>query len=416
MTDERSVGELLDELFGFESVAKRQTALEQYDRGELVRKARSRELLDVLKGVEAAEHAARKSAVRAVDTYVRRVESDALARARKQAGVVGPLKMERRYAAFLRMEAKAELLFEDFNGECSKGEVDRLVALARDNGCDIIVGVGGGKILDTAKAVAYYLESPVIICPTIASTDAPCSALSVLYTDDGQFDKYLFLKANPNIVLMDTTVIAASPVRLTVSGMGDALATYFEAQATHDADGGTCAGGKGGMAGLALAKLCYETLMADGVKAKVALEKGALTPAVEHIIEANTLLSGIGFESSGLAAAHAIHNGLTLLPECHGMYHGEKVAFGTIVQLVLEDAPTEKLEEVLGFCIELGLPVTMKELGVAEVTREQAMVVAEAACAPDDTMCNMPFEVTPEMVANAILGADALGHYYLMDE
>ena len=309
-----------------------------------------------------------------------------------------------------------ELVWEIFNGECSKGEVDRLVALARDNGCDIIVGVGGGKILDTAKAVAYYLESPVIICPTIASTDAPCSALSVLYTDDGQFDKYLFLKANPNIVLMDTTVIAASPVRLTVSGMGDALATYFEAQATHDADGGTCAGGKGGMAGLALAKLCYETLMADGVKAKVALEKGALTPAVEHIIEANTLLSGIGFESSGLAAAHAIHNGLTMLPECHVMYHGEKVAFGTIVQLVLEDAPTEKLEEVLGFCIELGLPVTMKELGVAEVTREKAMIVAEAACAPEDTMCNMPFEVTPEMVANAILGADALGHYYLMDE
>lgn len=110
MADERSVGELLDELFGFESVAKRQTALEQYDRGELVRKARSRELLGVLKGVEAAERAARKSAVRAVDGYVRRVEGAALARARKQAGVVGPLQMERRYAAFLRMEDKAELL------------------------------------------------------------------------------------------------------------------------------------------------------------------------------------------------------------------------------------------------------------------------------------------------------------------
>ena len=98
----------------------------------------------------------------------------------------------------------------------------------------------------------------------------------MLYTDDGQFDKYLFLKANPNIVLMDTTVIAASPVRLTVSGMGDALATYFEAQATHDADGGTCAGGKGGMAGLALAKLCYETLMAGGVKARSRWRRGAL--------------------------------------------------------------------------------------------------------------------------------------------
>ena len=110
MADERSVGELLDELFGFESVAKRQTALEQYDRGELVRKARSRELLGVLRGVEDAEHAARESAVRAVDTCVRRVESDALARARKQAGVVGPLQIKRRYAAFLRMEDKAELL------------------------------------------------------------------------------------------------------------------------------------------------------------------------------------------------------------------------------------------------------------------------------------------------------------------
>ena len=313
-------------------------------------------------------------------------------------------------------EAKAELLFEDFNGECSKGEVDRLVALARDNGCDIIVGVGGGKILDTAKAVAYYLESPVIICPTIASTDAPCSALSVLYTDRRPVRQVPLLEGKPQYRPYGYDGYRGEPGAPDGSGMGHALATYFEAQATHDADGGTCAGGKGGMAGLALAKLCYETLMADGVKAKVALEKGALTPAVEHIIEANTLLSGIGFESSGLAAAHAIHNGLTMLPECHGMYHGEKVAFGTIVQLVLENAPTEKLEEVLGFCIELGLPVTMKELGVAELTREQAMIVAEAACAPDDTMCNMPFEVTPEMVANAILGADALGHYYLMDE
>lgn len=110
MAEERSVGELLDEHFGFESVAKRQTALEQYDRGELLRKARSRELLGVIEGVEAAERAARESAVRAVDGYVRRVEFDSLARARKQVGVVGPLQMERRYAAFLRMEDKAELL------------------------------------------------------------------------------------------------------------------------------------------------------------------------------------------------------------------------------------------------------------------------------------------------------------------
>lgn len=310
-------------------------------------------------------------------------------------------------------EAKAELLFEDFNGECSKGEVDRLVALARDNGCDIVVGVGGGKILDTAKAVAYYLESPVIICPTIASTDAPCSALSVLYTDDGQFDKYLFLKANPNIVLMDTTVIAASPVRLTVSGMGDALATYFEAQATHDADGGTCAGGKGGMAGLALAKLCYETLMADGVKAKVALEKGALTPAVEHIIEANTLLSGIGFESSGLAAAHAIHNGLTMLPECHGMYHGEKVSFGVMTQLVLENGDPEEFEQVKAFMKSTGLPMTLGQLGIKEINPETLHKVAEIAAGPKESSKNLIPDITADDIYNAMLKADEIGREYL---
>ena len=312
-------------------------------------------------------------------------------------------------------DSAASVTFEEFNGECCDSEIDRICAVAQATGSDVIVGVGGGKVLDTAKAVAYKLGVPVVICPTIASSDAPCSALSVIYTEDGVFDRYLFLPSNPNIVLMDTTVIAASPVRLTVSGMGDALATYFEAQASVDSEGDTCAGGKATNAALALAKLCFDTLMADGVKAKVALEAGACTPAVERIIEANTLLSGIGFESCGLAAAHAIHNGMTQLPETHECYHGEKVAFGTLVQLVLENAPTEKLEEVLGFCMEVGLPVTLGELGVEDTSRERIMAVAESACAPSDTMGNMPFTVTPSMVCDAILAADALGRYYHLD-
>ena len=115
-------------------------------------------------------------------------------------------------------------VYEYFNRECSKNEINRLVDIMNEKGCDVVIGIGGGKILDTAKAVAYYKEAPVLICPTIASTDAPCSALSVIYTDDGVFEEYLFLPANPNMVLMDTEIIAKSPVRLTVSGMGDALA------------------------------------------------------------------------------------------------------------------------------------------------------------------------------------------------
>lgn len=310
--------------------------------------------------------------------------------------------------------AGAAHTYDNFNGECSQAEIDRLVEVFRASGADFVVGVGGGKIFDTAKAVAAAVDVPVVIVPTIAATDAPCSALSVIYTDDGQFKEYQFFKQNPNLVLMDTDVISKSPVRLTVSGMGDALATYFEARACKRSDATTCAGGHVTEAAMALARLCYETLIADGLKAKLALEAGACTESVEKIIEANTLLSGLGFESAGLAGAHAIHNGMTALPETHAFYHGEKVAFGTLTQLVLENA--EELYEVLDFCVEVGLPVTFAQLGVEDASWERVLEVAKLACAPTDTLGNMPFEVTPEKVASAMLAADAYGRAALGEE
>ena len=149
-----------------------------------------------------------------------------------------------------------------------------------------------------------------------------------------------------------------------------------------------------------------------GYSASLAVNAGACTPAVENIIEANTYLSGIGFESGGIAAAHAIHNGLTCIEETHGMYHGEKVAFGVLSQLVLENVSTEDLEEVVEFCINIGLPVTFEELGIKKLDEEKLMEAATLACAEGDTAHNMPFEVTPESVYNAMLAADRIGHYY----
>lgn len=309
-------------------------------------------------------------------------------------------------------KASIEGVFERFGGECSKKEIQRLGDVLKANNCRGVIGAGGGKTLDTAKAVAYYYKVPVLIVPTIASNDAPPSALSVLYTEAGEFDEYLVLPTNPDMVFMDTTIIAKAPVRLFVAGMGDALSTYFEGRACAIARAQTMAGGNSTIAAMGLAKLCYDTLLEDGYKAKLAVENKVATQAVDRIVEANTYLSGVGFESSGLAAAHAIHNGFTILEECHHMYHGEKVAFGTLVQLVLENAPEEELETVLDFLDRVGLPMTLAQIGVKEgdgFKEKKIMEVAKASCAEGESIHNMPFEVTPEQVYAAILTADALG-------
>lgn len=309
-----------------------------------------------------------------------------------------------------------------FNGQCSRGEIERLQKLAQEKNCDCTIGLGGGKALDTAKCVAQ--GDALIIVPTIAATDAPTSHSAVLYHEDGMFDDYAYFKQSPSVILIDTTVIANAPTRFLVSGMGDALATYFEARATRNAFAnvnaglpcgareGLCPTAKGTNAAMALAELSYKTLMREGKKAKEACDCNVVTPALENIIENNILLSGLGFESGGLAAAHAIYDGFTIFPETHKYFHGEQVAFGTICQLVLENAPIEELEEVLNFCMELGLPVCLHDIGVESYTDEELIEVAKKVCIPEESIHSMPFPITIEAVASAIKAADRIGANY----
>jgi len=296
-----------------------------------------------------------------------------------------------------------------FNGECSDEEIERLSGVARQFGCEVIVGMGGGKTLDTAKAVAYTLKVPIAIVPTIASTDAPCSALSVIYTPEGAFKRYLILPTNPNLVLVDTLVIANAPARFLVSGMGDALATWFEAEPCRLGYRGNMTGNLGSMTAYALSRLCYDTLLDYGGLAKAACERRAVVPALERVVEANTLLSGLGFESGGLGAAHAIHNGLTVLEPTHHYFHGEKVAIGTLASLFLTDKEPELIDEVYTFCEEVGLPTTLAEIGLDKVSDADLMKVAEAACAPGETIHNELIPITPQRVFWALKAADAEG-------
>lgn len=302
--------------------------------------------------------------------------------------------------------------FAKFNFQITQEEIDRHREAVKKSGANVIVGIGGGKTLDTAKATAYYEHVPVVIFPTIASTDAPCTALAVIYNTDGSFDRYLFLPTNPDIVLADTKILAAAPTRFFVAGIGDALATYFEARACYRKNGDNLVNLKPSLSGLGLAKMCYDTILEYGLQAKIAVDNGISTPAVENTIEATIYLSGVGAEAGGLAAAHAIHNGMTAVPSLHHAQHGEKVVFGLLTQLVLESAPKEEIETVIHFIKEVGLPLTLKDLGLDEFKEEEWRKVAEDACAEGDTMENMPHPVTPDDVYQAIIAANALAEYY----
>ena len=260
-------------------------------------------------------------------------------------------------------ENLSEPFFKIYNGPCTEEAVVGMAKEARAEYCDMVVGIGGGKMLDIAKAVAFYAELPLCVCPTAASMDGPCSAISVLYHEDGSFDRYLMLEKNPDLVVVDTNVVAAAPLRMTVAGMGDALATYFEARSCAAARGTNEHCGAPGHMALVAARACYDTLMECGVAAKRDLKKGRTSPAVERLIE------------------------------CKAM-HGEAVAFGLVVQLRLERAP--ELDQVLEFCQRVGLPTTLEELGLGEISDADLMSVADAAFRNERNMANEQAKVTKQ--------------------
>lgn len=299
--------------------------------------------------------------------------------------------------------------YVEFQGEASLNEIKRISEEGKNNNVDLVIGVGGGKTIDSAKAIADELNVGVVIVPTTASTDAPTSALSVIYSDEGVFESYKFYKKNPDLVLVDTAVVAKAPPRFFASGIADAMATWVEARANVKSEGTTMAGGKASLAAQAIAKTCEETLFKYGIPAYQAVKKGVVTKHVEAVVEANTLLSGLGFESGGLAGAHAIHNGFTVLEgDIHELTHGEKVAYGTLVQLVLEFHPEDELRKYIDFYRALDLPTTLKEMRLDEASFEDLIKVGEAATQEGETMQNLSADITPVDVANAILAVDQI--------
>jgi len=310
-------------------------------------------------------------------------------------------------------------LGEDFNvtelvhvGESSWKAVEKTEAVGRENNVDAVIGMGGGKVIDTAKTAADRLGVPVIVIPTIAATDASTGSLSVIYNEDGSLDEEVHFDKNPEIVLVDTHVIMNAPTRFLVAGMGDALSTYIGARVAYAQYKDNEYGAKPMEASMALSKLSYDLLMKHGVAAKLACDQKVMTKDLNKIIEANTLLSGLGMESSGGGTDHTFYYAFCSLThrEEH-MYHGEFVAFSTLCSLVLSGEPAEEIDEVVRFCRAVGLPTTLKEIKMDDLTDEEYDMIA-ADVLNQGGPKNHPFEVTAQDAIAAVKGADAIGRLY----
>jgi len=310
-------------------------------------------------------------------------------------------------------EAGLDPVAVTFEGESSVEEIERIVAGLREAGppADALIAVGGGKCLDTGKCVAYRLRVPVVSCPTIASNDAPCSALSVVYTPDGAFEAVEFFPDSPALVVVDTAVVARAPLRYLVAGMGDGLATWYEARTCfRNASARSAIGARPTVASMTIGEACASTIREFGAGAIEAVATHQVDEALERVVEANTLLSGIGFESGGCAAAHAIATGaFPALPAVHAScLHGEMVAFGLLTQLVLE-GEMEEAEDVAGFLAVVGLPVHLGQVGLDPDHDSDSIRAAADIAAGVFLMANEPFEVTAVGVHAALLGAHDLG-------
>ena len=297
---------------------------------------------------------------------------------------------------------------ETFRGECCYPEIFRLSGEAQAHDTHVIMGLGGGKTADTAKAVSIQSGRPLVIIPTIASTDAPTSHVAIIYDENHVIKEVLRMKPNPFLVLVDTQIIAEAPPRYLVAGMVDAMSTKFEAEACWKSGAQNVFGGSPTQAALYLSQMAYEIIRESGEEAVASVARKEVTAALERVVEANILLSGLGFESGGLAAAHAVEAGLSGIDELHLSLHGERVAYGILVHLVLENRGSEELQDIMGFYRGLGLPTSLRQLGLKDSSTETIEKAVELICREESLIHHMPFEIDRRMVAESITKVEAL--------
>lgn len=297
-----------------------------------------------------------------------------------------------------------------YSPDCSEASLGSLRQAATDSQADLIIGIGGGKALDTAKLLAHQCGLPVVTIPTSAATCAAWTALSNVYSDTGAFLYDVSLDRCPDLLVLDYDLIQTAPQRTLVAGIGDALAKWYEASVSS---------------GHSEQSLLIAAVQQARVLRDILFQKSAaalLEPGSEvwrDVVDATILLAGVigglGGAQCRTVAAHAVHNGLTHIPAAHGAIHGEKVAYGILAQLRLEEmvqgnqlAATAR-QQLLKFYAEIGLPQTLEDLGLGDITLTQLRQAAEIACAANSDIHRLPFKVVPDELMAAMVST-TIGH------
>lgn len=294
-----------------------------------------------------------------------------------------------------------------YDPDCTEPSADAAVAMIARDGYQAVLGVGGGKAMDLAKLTAHLAGVPVVTLPTSAATCAAWTALGNFYDERGAFHHGLTLPTNPVAVVVDSEWIAAAPARLLASGLADTLAKWIETSASVNYEKAELTT----RAAWRMARFLHDEIREWGREAFADAKAGKLTPAVERAIEANICLAGtvggLGGERCRSVAAHAVCNALTGMPGNEKSWHGEKVGFGILTQLLLEGRPDEAAA-LASFFVDLELPVTLNALGY-HLDDAQLDAVAAHVCRPASTVHHLPFPVEPSRVRAAVLEADTLG-------
>jgi glycerol dehydrogenase-like iron-containing ADH family enzyme len=295
-----------------------------------------------------------------------------------------------------------------YTPDCSESSLEILREKVKTAEIDFIIGIGGGKAMDTAKLLAFQTQLPIVTIPTSAATCAAWTALSNIYSNEGAFQYDVSLDSCPNLLVLDYQLFASAPARTLIAGIGDAIAKWYEASVSSGNSPATLT-----IAAVQQARVLRDILFQKSSNAIANIGGAEWRETIDATVLLAGVIGGLGGANCRTVAAHAVHNGLTHIPAAHNALHGEKVAYGILVQLRLEEMvqgsqlAVAARQQLLEFYTAIGLPKTLEDLGLADITLTELRSAAEVACLPQSDIHRLPFSVTPEQVMAAMVSTIA---------